>query len=328
MYKLIKKIKVTTTVVVISMVMPVFSGCTPAVQSKSSNKLSIVASLYPQYDFARQIAGEKAEVTMIFPPGAESHTYEPSPSDIIKINKADLFLYTGKYMEPWADRLTTGIAESKVTVVDVSAGVGLYRSCGGYICDDDCCCCEAHDHNVHEHQHEYDPHIWLDPTLAIAMIDNITLALCEKDPEYKSIYEENAKNYKTKIWEFDKQVIETVKNSKRSAIVFAGRFAHRYFINRYGLSYRSAFDSCSSESEPGARRIAEIVNFIKENDIPCVYYEELTQPKVAESVVEQTGTCALKFSTIHNITKEQMEKGITYLDLMRENLENLKRGLN
>lgn len=291
-------------------------GCSAKSKEISSQKLKITASLFPQYDFAKQIAKDKADVMLILPPGTESHSFDPSPADMMKILKSDIFLYTGKDMEPWADKIISSVKNNGLSVIDVSKGISLFEN--------------AHNqkNEKHNHQHKYDPHIWMDPTLAVKMVENIEKELCSKDPKNASFYKANAEKYISELLALDKQIEETVQDSKRKAIVFAGRFAHLYFINRYGLEYKAAFDGCSTESEPSVKRIAKIISFIKENEIPYVYYEELTEPKVANSLAEQTGTKSLKFSTIHNITKEQMENEITYMDLMKENLHNLKLGLN
>ena len=294
----------------------VICGCSVKSKEIPSHKLKITASLFPQYDFARQIAKDKADVMLILPPGTESHSFDPSPTDMVKILDSDIFLYTGKDMEPWADKIISRLENNNIYVVDVSKGIPLFKNV------------HKHKNENHNHQHKYDPHIWMDPTLAVKMVENIENELCSKDPKNADFYKDNAKEYKNMLLSLDRQIEETVKNSKRKSIVFAGRFAHLYFINRYGLEYKAAFDGCSTESEPSVKRISKIISFIKENEIPYVYYEELTEPKIANSLAEQTGTKSLKFSTIHNITKEQMENNITYMDLMKENLYNLKLGLN
>lgn len=303
----------------------IFTACSK--NSQSSNKIKIVTTLFPQYDFAKQIAKDKAEVTLLLPPGTESHTYDPTPKDIIKINSSDVFLYTGKYMESWVEKLISGLDNKNLLIKDLSDGISLLKSENDHDHDSEEHDEDHHDHK-HEHEHEYDPHFWLDLNLAAKMVDNIKDILCQKDPLNKEFYTKNANEYKEKLKLLDEEIINTVKDSKRKSIVFAGRFAHLYFIKRYNLDYIAAFDNCSSESEPSVKKITEIINFIKENKIPVVYYEELSEPKIANSISEATGVKSLKFGTIHNISKDQFDKGVTYLDLMRENLENLKQGLN
>lgn len=297
------------------------TGCSSRSSESATNKIKVTASLFPQYDFARQVAGDKAEISLLLPPGSESHTYDPSPADILKISSSGVFLYTGKEMEPWADKIISSVQNDKLVIADVSCDIELIES-------------EHHEHHHHdehshrEHEHNFDPHIWLDLTLAAKMVDNITAAFCEKDPKNSAHYKDNAENLKNDLLELDADFNDMISTAKRKSIVFAGRFAHLYFIKHYGLDYISAFDSCSTEAEPSMKKVAKILDFIEKNDIPAVYYEEFSEPKIANSIAEQTGVKTLKFSTLHNVTKEQLESGVTFVELMRENLENLRQGLN
>ena len=305
---------------IVSIISILFSGCSFQSNTNSNNKIKVTASLFPQYDFAKQIAKDKAEVTLLLPPGTESHTFDPSPIDILNISNSDIFLYTGEEMEPWASKIINSIENNDLTICDVSSGIDLKKTIDNDEHDD-------HEHEEH-HTHNYDPHIWLDPTLAVKMVDNITSSFCSKDPSNSEFYKNNAESYKNDLLNLDNKFKTMIDSSKRKSIVFAGRFAHLYFIERYGLKYISAFDSCSTESEPSVKKISDIVNFINKNHIPVIYYEEFSEPKIANSISEQTGTQSLKFSTLHNVTREQLENNSTYIDLMLENFENLRQGLN
>ncbi len=295
-------------------------------QEASSHKLTIVASLFPQYDFTRQIVGDKADVKLLLPPGIESHTFDPRPSDISSIYNADMFIYTSKYMEPWAEKVVEGVSNKNLLVIDASNGISLVK--------------EEHDHDEHkgdhkedhhdedEHQHEYDSHIWLDLTLAMKMVDNIVVGLCEKDARNAEFYRKNADNYKKELQKLDDDIFRVVKSGKRDTLVFGGRFAYSYFLNRYSLKYESAYDSCSTEGEPSVQAITSIIDYIKKNNIPCIYHEEFVEPKVAKSIAHQTGISSELFSTAHNLSKDQLEDKITYINIMRENLKSIKKGLN
>ena len=299
-----------------------FTACSSK-DKPQSTKLKVIASLFPQYDFAKQIAKDKAEVSLLLPPGSESHTFDPSTNDILKISSSDIFLYTGKYMEPWAERLLSGIDSSSLFIKDVSSNVNLLKDSHSEH--------EGEDHadsSEHHHEHEYDPHFWLDPTLACVMVDNILECFCTKDPDNAEFYKNNAEKIKNDLLKLDENISQTVKNAKRDTIVFAGKFAHLYFINRYNLKYEALIKNCSEQSEPSVQKITKVINFIKENNIPAVYYEELTMPATAQSLCNNTNAIALRFNTIHNISKEQLENNVSYMDLMNENLENLKQGLN
>lgn len=281
---------------------------------KNDNKIHVVATLFPTYDFAKQILGDKGEVILLLPPGSESHSYEPTPDDIININKSNLFIYTGKYMESWADKIIQGITNKDVSVLDVSKGINLTKE-------------EEHEEHE-EHHHEYDPHIWTSPVLAEKMVDNILESICKIDPNNASYYEENANKYKKQLTELNNEFKDIVQNGKRKEIVFGGRFAFNYFEKEYGLNHISAYDSCSTEGEPSAGTISKIITKIKNNKIPVIYYEELTDPKVAKSISDETGSKMLLMHSCHNISKNDFKKGVTYLDIMKKNAVNLKEGLN
>lgn len=291
------------------------------VSSEDNGKIKISATLFPQYDFARQIAGDKAEITLILPSGMDSHSYEPTPADIININKSDLFIYTGEYLESWANDIVGDINTEKTHILDVSSGIQLVK-------EDE----EHHDGDEHHdedgHHHEYDPHIWTSPVIAMQMADNIAEALCETDSVNSGYYRQNAENYKKQLEELDSEFKEIVAEGKRNTIYFGGKFALYYFTQEYGLDYVSAFDSCSGETEPSAKVMSEMIGSIKENNIPVIYYEEIAEPTVANMIADETGAKPLLFHSCHNVTPEDFRNGVTYIDLMKQNAENLREGLS
>ncbi len=338
-----KKVLIQMMAVAMTVFLVLTAGCgadtekdVPAVKDEKSGKLQVVATLFPQYDFTRQIAGDKAEVTLLLPPGVESHSYEPTPSDIIKINESDLFIYTGESMEAWSQRIIDGMQQSGSgsTVLDVSQGIELasteeierehhhdeHEEEGS-----------EHEHeeegSEHEHQHLFDPHIWTDPLQAKVMVASIRDALCLVDPMNAEYYQENAAKYSAELDELDASFKAIVENGKRQDIIFGSRFALFYFTNRYGLNYESAFDSCSSETEPSAKTVAGLIEKIREEKISVIYYAEIEEPKVAKAISAETGAKLLLFHSCHNVTKEELESGATYVSLMKANGENLKKGL-
>ena len=292
----------------------ILTSCTQA-EAEDNGKLKIVATLFPQYDFARQIAGDKADVVLLLPPGVESHSFDPKPADMLEIYNADIFIYTGKDMEPWAETVLKGAKNKNLAVVDCSENIELLHD------DDD-------DEDEHDHEHGADPHFWLDPTQAATMVADISDALCAKDPENAKDYMKNAENYIKLLFKLDSDICDVIENAERNVIVFGGRFSYIYFLEYYNFDYVTAYDSCSVNAEPSVLRIAEIIDFIRENNIPCIFHEELSDPKVAKSIASETGIEYLLFSTAHNITKDEFDSGITFLDIMYANLENLKKGLN
>ena len=304
----------------------------------ASEGFLIVTTLFPQYDYARQIVGDKAEVVLLLSPGAESHAYEPSPADVIRINSCDLFIYTGEYMEPWVGRIEDSVDNPEVVFVDTSKGIALTANDiidGAHIHEDGE---EDHGHeneegeHGHDHDHGdeeelYDPHIWTNPLHAKVMVGNILEAVCTADEENAVFYRQNAEAYKLRLDALDGQIRSDLADRVRSELVFGSRCAFYYFIEEYGLSFSAAFDSCSEDADPGVKRITELIDKVRDDAIPVVYYEEMTSPQIANSIAEQTGARVLPLHTCHNLTRVQFDEGIGYIELMEQNLESLREGL-
>lgn len=317
-------------------------------QRDSDKKIKIVATLFPQYDFARQIAGDYADVTLLLPPGMESHSYDLRPADMIEIRESDMFIYTGKYMEVWAQTIIDSLDDS-VMVVDVSDGITLEKE-EDYFVDEHI----AHEHITHEdtdeddehgaheddehdshaghshsgHTHEYDPHIWTSPVYAMQMVENIVDALMEKDPQHAEEYRQRADEYIDKLAEVDAAFRQVSEESARRTIFFGGRFAMTYFVREYDFDCVSAYHDCSAESEPSISSVMRMIDEIKESGAKAVYYEELADPKVARTIAEETGVKLLLLHSAHNVSRQEYENGVTYLDIMWNNVEKLKEGLN
>ena len=294
------------------------AGCTNGIK-KDNGKLKIIATLYPQYDFAKQIVGDKADVELLLPAGVDSHSFDPTASDIINIGKSDMFIYTGKYMEVWADKVIKSTKSKKLKVVDTSKGITLDKP-------------EENEEEGHEepeeHHHEYDPHIWTDPQYAKIMVDNIVKGLCEIDEKNADFYKANAEKYKKELDRIDSELKDVVSTSKHTELFFAGRFALHYFAERYNLKYTAAYDSCSSETEPSAKAVSEIIKQMKEKKIKVIFYEELIDPKVAKAIAKETGAEPLVLHSCHNVSKDELKSGKTYIQLMEQNIINLRKGLN
>ena len=288
-----------------------FTGC------EKSGEKKIIATLFPQYSFAKTIAGDNFEIELLLTPGTESHTYDPSTADAFTISKAELFLYTGDEMEPWAGSLLSSLGEDAPRTVNCSLGVTLHESAHA----------DHEDHSHAEHSHGADPHIWLDMEYACIMADNICEGFCSIDPENADAYRENTEKLKTELMKIDADFEKMFSEADTKTIVFGGRFSHIYFIERYGLDYVSAYKSCDTAADPSLSDISEVVNYIKSNKVKVIYHEELTDPKVARSIADETGIELREFSTAHNVTAQQLENGVTFEDIMRQNLENLREGL-
>lgn len=277
----------------------------------TSGKMSVVTTLFPQYDFAKAIGGDKVDVTLLLPPGVEAHAYEPKPSDITKINNANIFVYTGESMEPWAHDIIES-ADKKVKVVDASVGIEMMK--------------EEGDEHEDEDEHGVDPHIWLDFDNAKTMAENIAKALIEVDPQNADYYQNNLQAYQKKLSELDSAYKNTLSACKTKSIVYGGHYAFGYMAKRYGLEYVSA-QGFSPDAEPSAKDMIALTEQLKKDNISYVFYEELTSPKIAETLARETNAKLLLLNGAHNLTKEDYDSGATFISLMENNLENLSLGL-
>jgi len=286
-------------------------------------KISIITSLFPQYDFAKTIAGDFADVSLILPPGIESHSYEPTPKDIIKITESDLFIYTNEIMEPWAHSLIENIETDKTKVVDLSIGIELLAN--------------SHSHEEGDHEHEegeevheegeYDPHYWLDPQNAIIMVSTIRDALIEVLPAEAEVFNANAQILLDELQSLDTEIAAVIEKTDSKTILSGGHFAFGYFAHRYGLENLSPYVGFSPDAEPTPQRIAELIDTISETGAKAIFYEELIDPRVAKVISDEADVEMLLLHGAHNVSKDEIESGITYIEIMKGNLERLKIGL-
>ncbi len=286
-----------------------------------SKQLSLVVTLFPLFDFSREIVGEKADVSLLLPPGMEAHSFEPKPGDMITINNADIFIYTGKYMEPWAEKILQATDNKNLLVIDTSKGINLLKNTSNHKE-------ENHGQNsITRREHGvYDPHIWLDFVNAQKMVDTILEGLTRQDYVNRDYYKRNADAYKTKLRELDETFKKTLSGCGKDTFVHGGHFAFNYLASRYGLHYISAYGS-SPDAEPTPRKIINLKKTIREQSIKYIYYEELVTPRIADILNKETGVRLLKLNGAHNVGKDDLEQGKTFIKLMEENLANLKVGL-
>jgi len=289
----------------------------------SSEKISVVTTIFPQYDFTRQIAGDKAEVTMLLAPGAESHSFEPTPQDIIKIQDCDVFIYVGGENDEWVDSILDSIDQSNIKVVKLLDCVDVLGEevKEGMEAEDE-------DHGEGEEGVEYDEHVWTSPQNAVTITNVIRDVLCFVDAPNAEAYQANAENYTKQLNQLDAAFRDVVENASRKTIVFGDRFPLRYFTEAYGLDYWAAFPGCSTESEPSAATVAYLADKVKAEKIPVVFKIELSSGNVAQSIAEATGAKVMTFYSCHNLSKTDFENGASYLSLMEKNVEALKEALN
>lgn len=287
-------------------------GCTAQPEKPhDETKLQIVCTSFPAYDFAREIAGDRAELTLLIKPGSEVHSYEPTPKDMIRIQESDLFICNGGESEQWAKTLVTPELNTIymmdcVDTVEESAD-GIY--------------------NAEDGEPELDEHVWTSPLNAIKISEEICNALCKLDTDNAEAYKTNFTAYKAQLMALDREFRQVIKNSGKHTLVFADRFPMRYFALEYGLDCYAAFPGCSSETEPSAKTVAYLIDRVREDKIPAVLYMEFSNQKMADVICEDTGCKKLPFYSAHSVSAEQFEQGVSYLDLMRINLNSLKEAL-
>lgn len=286
--------------------------------SQQKDKLLVVTTLFPLYDFAKNITQDKAKVILLLPPGVEAHSFEPKPDDMMKIAKANVFIYTGASMEPWVEKLLKGLDNNKLVIVDASSGVRFLEESFGH---------DKHHHHQHSDENLKDPHIWLDFDNVQKMIDNILLGIVKADEKNKEFYIKNAEVYKKRVMELDDKYKLGLKDCKNRNMFHAGHYAFGYLARRYNIRYVSAYQGFSADEEPKPADVAKMIEDIKKVKADFVFYEEFLSPKVAEVIAKEAGVKLLKISSGHNLTKEQMNNNLSFIQLMEENLHQLKKGL-
>ncbi len=329
------KIKILSVIISTVIIFGMLVGC-GELKYEQGDKVSIVATVFPQYDFARQIAGDRAEITLLLKPGMEAHSYEPTPKDIIKVSRCDLFLNVGGESETWLDSVLESVENHEMRVVSAMNCVngiaeehteGMTQKGHSHVHTEECH--EEHHHGDGEDEElEYDEHVWTSPINAISLVNEILRELCQIDPDNADYYTENADKYVAQLTELDHNYRKLIAESERNMLIFGDRFPLLYFVKEYELDYYAAFPGCASETEPSAATVAFLIDKVKQEKIPVIFYIELSNHKVADAIAECTGTKPLQFNTCHNITADDFEAGETYLSLMTANLSALEEALN
>lgn len=287
----------------------------------SDKKIKIVTTIFPPYDFARQIAKDRAEITMLIKPGSESHTYEPTLSDIAAIQNCDLFIYVGGQTDAWVQKILSGNQNKSRREISLLSVVKTYKEeiREGMTA-------EHHDDDTNEP--ETDEHVWTSPLNAMEITKVISETLCDKDSKNTAFYTGNKDRFLEKLQLLNRDFESAVSSAKRKTLVFADRFPFRYFTEQYGLKYYAALPGCSSDTEPTLNSVQYLVNVVKNENIPVVLYIEFSKATVADKIASITGAKKRQFHSCHNVSPEDFSDGITYIDLMRQNLAVLKEALN
>lgn len=314
-----------------------FGACGRVSEAETAaDGISVTATVFPAYDFARQIVGDKGEVTLLVPPGAESHSYEPTPQDILRLQASTLLVANGGESEAWLDAVTDSLETLPPTVYMLDEVNALAEETvagmqsGGILS-------RAHDDHAghgHEHEHdddddepEYDEHVWTSPKNAALICEAITDALCALDAENVEYYRANCAAYTEKLLTLDAQFRAVADRAEHRTLIFADRFPVRYFTEEYGFEYYAAFPGCADDAEPSARTVAFLIDTVRLENVPAVFYIEFSNEKMADIIAEETGCKTLLFHSCHNVTADELENGVSYLELMEQNLENLKEAV-
>lgn len=301
--------------------MLLLTGC--AQTQPQDDRLQVVTTIFPAYDFAREIAKENISLTLLLPPGSEVHSWEPTPQNIISIQKADVLICNGGESESFIDTLLADLPQD-LTIIKMTELVTLLEEEHP---EEDAHEEHAHEGHSHDEIEQMDEHVWTDPANVEKIVTAISETLAQKDSENAESYLANAKEYTEKLHTLDKEIRSVTENAVRTTLVFGDRFPLRYFAKAYQLDYYAAFAGCSTDTEPSSATVAFLIDTVKEESIPVVFCTELSNGQLADAICEATGAKKLTFESCQNVTKEQLQANESYLSLMQKNVEVLKEAL-
>ena len=334
--------KITALLLALFMLVGALAGCGKQNDTNQTDKLSIVTTIFPEYDWVREILGEKAdnaEITMLLDNGVDLHSYQPTADDIVKISDCDLFIYVGGESDEWVEDALRNAANGNMKVINLLEVLGDSVKTEEIVegmqeeeheHED----AEEHEHEdaeEHEHEEEADEHVWLSLKNAKMLVRVISKALQELDPDSKDIYAANADAYVKKLSALDAEYQTAVDAASNKTILFGDRFPFRYLVDDYGLRYYAAFVGCSTETEAGFETISFLAKRVDEWKLPCVLTIEGAQHKIAETVVRNTtakNQRVLTMDSMQSTTSKDVKNGTTYLSVMEKNLSVLKEALD
>ena len=305
-------------------------GCTRR-SDPGDGRLQVVCSLFPYYDFVRAIGGEFVNPTLLIPAGRETHSFEPTPLDVITVSRADVFIYNGGESEYWVEEILGSAGDQvgtavrmmdHVTALEEEIAEGMEGHGHNHNHD--------HDHEEDEHHHEitYDEHIWTSPVGAAELCRAICEALCAADSAHTDAYRANLEAYLAELDKLDAAFCDVVSQAQRCTLVFGDRFPLLYFCKTYGLDYRAAFHGCAGDTEPSLATLKYLIDKVRDEAIPVVYTIELSSRKVADAIAETTGAAVATLHSCQTVTRQEFDGGATYLSLMWQNVDALKEGLS
>ena len=325
--------KITALLPALFMLVGALAGCGKQNDTNQTDKLSIVTTIFPEYDWVREILGEKAdnaEITMPLDNGVDLHSYQPTADDIVKISDCDLFIYVGGESDEWVEDALRNAANGNMKVINLLEVLGDSVKTEEIV---EGMQEEEHEHEdaeEHEHEEEADEHVWLSLKNAKMLVRVISKALQELDPDNKDIYAANADAYVKKLSALDAEYQTAVDAASNKTILFGDRFPFRYLVDDYGLRYYAAFVGCSAETEAGFETISFLAKRVDELKLPCVLTIEGAQHKIAETIVRNTtakNQRVLTMDSMQSTTSKDVKNGTTYLSVMEKNLSVLKEAL-
>ena len=325
--------KITALLLALFMLVGVLAGCGKQNDTNQTDKLSIVTTIFPEYDWVREILGDKAdnaEITMLLDNGVDLHSYQPTADDIVKISDCDLFIYVGGESDEWVEDALRNAANGNMKVINLLEVLGDSVKTEEIVEGMQEAEHEHEDAEEHEHEEEADEHVWLSLKNAKMLVRVISKALQELDPDNKDIYAANADAYVKKLSALDAEYQTAVDAASNKTILFGDRFPFRYLVDDYGLRYYAAFVGCSAETEAGFETISFLAKRVDEWKLPCVLTIEGAQHKIAETVVRNTtakNQRVLTMDSMQSTTSKDVKNGTTYLSVMEKNLSVLKEAL-
>lgn len=283
-------------------------------------KIRIVCTNFAGYDFARHIVKEHGEVTMLMKAGMDVHSFSPSPKELKAVADCDLFIYTGGDSDEWVDRVLDATGKEPASVCRMMDAVELSR--------------EEYTEGMRKEkgkemdEEEMDEHVWTSPVNAIAIVKKINESVSAWDPAHAEDYRKNTEAYVKELAALDLRFREVMDGAARKEIIVGDRFPFLYFVKEYGLTYEAAFPGCAKDTEPDPKIMAFLIDKVKSDQIPVIFHIEMSNQQVSRAIAEATGAKERQLNSLHNVTWKDFEAGVTYIDLMEENVKTLKEALN
>lgn len=316
------KLRKNSVLIILLALMLLLSACSADVPQADAGRLQVVTTIFPYYDFLTAIGGEYIEVHLLITPGADSHSFEPTPQDVLALAAADLFVLTGGPSDAWAMQLLAAL-DTQPQTLELWHSVELLAE-------------EHSEHDGHDHHHdhdhgheavEWDEHIWTSPKNARLIVAELAAALAELDELHAADYAARAAAYTEQLDELDAAFTQLIGDAPREELIFADRFPFRYFTTHYGLHAHAAFPGCNDKTEPSAAVVAELLDEVAAEAVPLVLYGEYSNGNIARVICEETGCGMAVFHSCHNLTRDEAAAGATYLSIMWQNYDVLTEAL-